>query len=653
MNNLLKKPLALVSCAALLVAGSVGATVLALNNTDSKTEEDSSASKVSLLAPDSTADLSKDETVYVLAGADGSVKKIIVSDWIQNKANAASFTDKSEMKDVENVKGNESYTMNGDHMRVWDAQGNDIYCQGTIDKELPVSLAVSYTLDGKTVSAEELAGKSGKVVIRYDYRNNQYKMVTVDGKEEKMYVPFGMLTGMLLDNDVFRNVTVTNGKVINDGNRTAVIGLAFPGLQENLNLSKDKLEIPAYVEITADVENFEMTNTVTVATNEIFNKLNTDNLNSVDELTASLNTLNDAMRQLMGGSSQLYGGLTTLLEKSGTLVQGIDALAAGAAQLKTGAGSLDEGTGKLLAGLTELSDHNDALNAGAKTVFGTLLSSVQKQFADAGLTVDDLTIENYKTVLGGLLTAPNDTQKAQLAKLAQPVLDAQLAANHVPEAYYPAVKVLLAQQLNAGKTTDEAMTYIGTLLAGAQQGNPASLQALQQAGQIASTPVGQATIQALYVGLAQQTLAPQVKQAIAGLDSYNEFYTGLQDYTAGVADAKEGAAQLKDGSAQLAAGAAQLYDGVLQLKDGAPALVSGVTQLKDGAMRLSDGLKAFNEQGVKKLTDAVNGDLGGLVTRLKATADVSKAYQSYTGLGDDMDGQVKFIYRTDAVKVQK
>ena len=155
------------------------------------------------------------------------------------------------------------------------------------------------------------------------------------------------------------------------------------------------------------------------------------------------------------------------------------------------------------------------------------------------------------------------------------------------------------------------------------------------------------------MGLAQQTLAPQVKQAIAGLDSYNEFYTGLQDYTAGVADAKEGAAQLKDGSAQLAAGAAQLYDGVLQLKDGAPALVSGVTQLKDGAMRLSDGLKAFNEQGVKKLTDAVNGDLGGLVTRLKATADVSKAYQSYTGLGDDMDGQVKFIYRTDAVKVQK
>lgn len=653
MNNLLKKPLALVSCAALLVAGSVGATVLALNNTDSKTEESSSASKVSLLAPDSTADLSKDETVYVLAGADGSVKKIIVSDWIQNKAGAASFTDKSEMKDVENVKGSESYTMNGDNMRVWDAQGNDIYCQGTIDKELPVSLSVSYTLDGKTVSAEELAGKSGKVVIRYDYRNNQYKMVTVDGKEEKIYVPFGMLTGMLLDNDVFQNVTVTNGKVINDGNRTAVIGLAFPGLQENLNLSKDKLEIPAYVEITADVENFEMTNTVTVATNEIFNKLNTDNLNSVDELTASLNTLTDAMQQLMDGSSQLYDGLTTLLEKSGTLVKGIDTLAAGAAQLKDGAGTLDEGTGKLLAGLTELTDHNDTLNAGAKSVFQTLLSSVQKQFADAGLTVDELTIENYKTVLVGLLTAPNDTQKAQLARLAQPVLDAQLAAKHIPEAQYPAVKVLLAQQLNAGKTTDEAMTYIGTLLYKAQQNDPASLQALQQAGQLAATPVGQATIQALYVGLAQQTLKPQVEQAIAGLDSYNEFYTGLRDYTAGVADAKDGAGQLKDGTAQLVAGTAQLYDGVLQLKDGAPALVSGVTQLKDGAMRLSDGLKAFDEQGVKKLTDAVNGDLAGLVTRLKATADVSKAYQSYTGLGVDMDGQVKFIYRTDAVKVQK
>ena len=653
MNKLLKKPLALVSCAALLVAGSVGATVLALNNDASNAEETSSASKVSLLAPESDTALTKDETVYVLAGADGSVKKIIVSDWIQNKANAASFTDKSEMTEVENVKGNESYTMNGDNMRVWDAQGNDIYCQGTIDKELPVGLSVSYTLDGKTISAEELAGKSGKLTIRYDYQNNQYKMVTVDGKEEKMYVPFGMLTGMLLDNDVFKNVTVTNGKIINDGNRTAVIGLAFPGLQENLNLSKDTLEIPAYVEITADVENFEMTNTVTVATNEIFNKLNTDSLNSVDELTASLDKLNDAMQQLMDGSSQLYGGLTTLLEKSGTLVQGIDALAAGAAQLKTGSGTLDAGTGELLAGLTELTDHNDTLNAGAETVFGTLLSSVQKQFTDAGLTIDTLTIENYKTVLGGLLTAPTDTQKAELTTLAQPVLDAKLKANNVPEAYYPAVKVLLAQQLKDGKTTDEAMTYIGTLLYKAQQGDAASAAAIGQAGQLAGTAAGQATIQALYIALAQQTLKPQVEQAIAGLDSYNEFYTGLQDYTDGVATAKDGAAQLKDGTAQLAAGAAQLYDGVLQLKDGAPALVSGVTQLKDGAMQLSDGLKAFNEQGVKKLTDAVNGDLGGLVTRLKATADVSKAYQSYTGLGDGMDGQVKFIYRTDAVKIQK
>ena len=96
----------------------------------------------------------------------------------------------------------------------------------------------------------------------------------------------------------------------------------------------------------------------------------------------------------------------------------------------------------------------------------------------------------------------------------------------------------------------------------------------------------------------------------------------------------------------------ELYDGVITLKNGAPALVDGITALRDGAMKLSDGLKEFNDQGVQKLVDAVDGDLGGLFTRVKATADVSKDYKSFSGLSDDMDGQVKFIYRTDSVKVK-
>ena len=237
MKKKFLKPLALVLCAA-VCAGSIGATVYA-RGTMQKQAEPEREPAVTLTANEESAAPEKDETVYVLAGADGSVQKIIVSDWIKNTLASATLTDSSELTDVENVKGDETYTMDASNARVWDAAGNDIYYQGNIEKELPVTLKVSYTLDGKSVTPEDLAGKSGHVVIRYDYENKQYETVTIDGKQEKIYVPFAMVTGMLLDTDTFRNVEVSNGKLLNDGSRYVVAGIALPGMQESLGLDAE------------------------------------------------------------------------------------------------------------------------------------------------------------------------------------------------------------------------------------------------------------------------------------------------------------------------------------------------------------------------------------------------------------------------------
>lgn len=556
--------------------------------------------------------LNKKETVYVFAGADGSAEKMIVSDWIENAGGCASISDQSELTDVETVKGDATYVMDGDTIRVWDAQGKDIYYQGTIQKALPVDLSVSYTLDGERISPEELAGKSGKVTIRFDYTNNESKTVELDGRQETLFVPFAMLTGVVLDAERFTNVTVSNGKLINDGSRIAVIGMAFPGLQSNLNIDAEQLEIPDYVEITADVTDFALTNTVTVATNEIFSRLPTEKLNSADELSASLGELTDAMGQLIDGDSQLYDGLCTLLEKSEELVSGVNQLADGAMQLKNGsaalndggaelsggaealangAASLAEGTAQLedgartlAEGLDTLAANNDTLGSGAKQIFASLLKMADSQLAAAGLTVPELTEDNYAQVLGGVIV-----------------------------------------------------------------------------GLEAVSPSGAASIRAL-------------KEQ---LDSYNQFYMGLNQYTAGVASAREGANQLYAGACQINEGAAQLHSGSSQLRDGADALkagaaeldagmgglyegictlenggsalVEGVTQLREGSKELSDGLKEFNENGVQKLVAAVDGDISGLITRVKATVDVSKAYPSFSGISEGMGGQVAFLYRTEAI----
>ena len=761
MSKTTKKILAICLCAALCLGGAG----MAFAQASSKKADDQPVSAAQQAA-ELQQKISKDETVYVLTGADGSVKKIIVSDWLKNELGSASVADKSNLSDIENVKGDESYTINGDNMTVWDAQGNDIYYQGNIQKELPVGLSVRYYLDGKSVSPEELKGKSGKVTIHFDYENRQYETVQINGVNQRIYVPFAMLTGMILDNDTFQNVQITNGKLVNDGDRTVVVGLAFPGLQENLNLSRDDLSIPDSVEITADVTNFSLGMTVTLACNDLFSQLGDVDLTSLDS-TSALDQLTGAMDQLLSGSSALYEGLSTLLDKSGELVSGVEELAQGAAAIKSGADSVDDGAAQLKAGLADLSSglntlsaNSAALNSGAEQVFNSLLETAATQIRAKGLNVPDLTIENYAGELNTLIKSLDETTvyetalkqvtdavEAQRPVITQKVTEAvrqqveakvtAVARQQVEEKVTAAVQQQVtatvtdtvqqqvAEQViqaaaNMSKADYDAAVAAGIIPQQTQDAVNAAIQAqmgseavqskiaknvsAQMASeavqskitenidtQISSEAVQatiaentdaqmqteaiQATIQqqtelqvqkAISENMASDAVQSQLKKASEGaqtlialkasLDDYNTFYLGLLTYTGGVDDAAAGANalyagadQLKDGTAQLRAGAAQLYNGVLQLQDGTPALVSGVTQLKDGAMQLSEGLQQFNRDGIQKLVNLLQNDVGDLSARVQATIDVSKDYRSFAGISDDAEGQVKFFYRTDEI----
>ena len=667
MKNRATKFISLALCAVVLFAA-VGTSVFALTGEGKESEDENQETTINASAE---AETSKDETVYVLAGADGTVQKIIVSDWIKNAMAADSLEDKTELSDIENIKGDESFTLGGDNSCVWDAQGNDIYYQGNIEKELPVQMSVCYTLDGQAIAPEALAGQSGHVTIRFDYQNMQYEEVLLDGKTEKIYVPFTMLTGMLLDTEVFRNVTISNGKLINDGDRIAVVGIAFPGLQEDLAISKEKLDIPDYVEISADVENFEMGMTMTLATTELFGAIDSDKLD-LHELSDAMAELTDAMDQLMDGSSQLYDGLCTLLEKSGDLVSGINKLAEGAAQLKAGAESLDSGAAQLQAsaaqlssGLNTLNANSSSLNGGARQVFSSLLSMANTQLSEAGLSVPALTIDNYASVLDGVIASLDDTAVYQVA-LEQ--VTATVNANRgmieerVTEAVQSQVEAAMQSEIEARMQSEAIQAQINAVT---QQTVGEQMQSDEIQALIASNTelqVRQAISKAMSSDAVQAQLsaaAEGAKSVIAlksSLDSYNAFYLGLITYTSGVSSAaaganelKTGADALKAGTSELSAGAAELLQGIQTMKDSAPALVDGITQLRDGSMELSDGLKQFNEEGIQKLIEAVDGDLDGLSDRIRVTADVAKHYASFSGICEEMDGDVKFIYKTDSI----
>ena len=668
MNKKVTKIIAICLCAALCLGGAG----VAFAQTGSKQE--SAQPTAAQKAADLQQKISKDETVYVLAGADGSVQKIIVSDWLKNELGSASLTDKSGLSNIENVKGDESYSINGDNMTVWDAQGNDIYYQGNIQKELPVGLSVRYYLDGKSVSPEELKGKSGKVTIRFDYENRQYETVQINGQNQRIYVPFAMLTGMILDNDTFRNVTVSNGKLVNDGDRTVVVGLAFPGLQENLNLSRDQLSIPSSVEITADVTDFSLGMTVTLACNDLFSQLGDVDLGSLDA-AGSLNKLTDAMDQLLNGSSALYDGLTTLLDKSGELAAGVEELAQGAAAIKAGADSLDEGAAELKAGLADLSEglnklsaNSAALNGGAEQVFNSLLETATAQIRAKGLTVPDLTIENYAEELNKLIKSldettvyenaltqvtaavekqrPLITQKvtaavrqeveakvtaavkteattAAQAQVAENVIrtatrmtkkdyDAAVAAGQIPQATQDAVNAAIQAQLSDPdvqkqiNATVEAQMASETVKNTIKAQTDAQMQTEKMQAAI-SQNVELQVKKAIAENMASDEVQKQLQAASEGSKTLIALKASLDDYNAfylGLLDYTAGVDEAAEGSNELYAGAGDLKDGTAELRAGAAKLYAGVLQLKDGTPALVSGVTQLKD-GAMQLSEGL------------------------------------------------
>lgn len=742
--------------------------------TENKNISDTSSTVKSVLE-DNTKKLSKNETVYVIANADGSAKKIIVSDWIKNTAKSKSFEDISNLDNIENVKGDETYTVNENNMYEWNADGNDIYYQGTGKSELPVGLSVSYTLDGKRISADKLAGQSGKVKIRFDYTNRESEKIKIDGKEEEIYVPFVMLTGMMFDNDVFRNVEVSNGKVINDGNHTYVAGFALPKMQSNLNIDSKDFEIPDYVEITADVKKFELATTLTLAANDMFSNIDFSKVDDkLDSLSDSLDELTDAANQLIDGSSQLYDGLKTLLDKSGELIEGVEQLYDGAEKISSGAGELDNGAGALASGakdldngmgtlkdgansldsgvsslndgavsldsgvsqlqgyvatlssgLNTISGNSNSLNAGAKQIFDTLLATADAQIAAAGLQADKLTISNYAQVLDKLVgslsednvktvayntaletvTTTVNSQKDVIREAVESAVRKQVTESVLASAGYSMTAEQYDSAVASGQIPDEVQVQINTAVS--TQMSSSSIQATIDSNT-------QSQIQSLIdtnmqSNEVQSQISIAVEKASAGkqplsalkeqLDSYNKFYQGVLTYTDGVDKANAGAQQilggtyaLKDGSGALKNGAGQLKngsgtlkdgtktlkdgssslksgaqslkngtnelnsgakalaEGVASLKKGSSALVSGVKQLKDGSMSLNDGLKKFKKDGIDVLVEAADGDVKGLVNRLKAVSKVSSHYKTYSGISDNMNGKVDFIYKTDSIE---
>ena len=553
---------------------------------------------VQTTAPKTTpGGVDKSETVYAKANADGTVTETTVEAVLKAR-DGDTIPDVAALRDIINKEGDEEYTTGADNALTWQNSGNAITYEGKSDAALPVTTRVTYYLNGVETAPDDLAGKSGRVRIRFDYTNHTSETVTVDGQEYTVCVPFTAITAVILDGDKFSNIEADNGKVMELDGTTAVLGTAMPGLADSLRLTEfeplEDTEIPAYFEVSADVTDFSLDFTATILTPSALDDLDTGDLSDLDDLSDTLDDLTDAADELVDGTGALADGVQALYD-------GFHQYADGVQGLNEGAEALADGLTQLYTSGTALVDGANALRDGLSTVSSAVGSMTS---GDAGSSEETMaamesqlepTIETYGTTLVTDVVYDEDFLAA---------LDTLQLSKEQKEAVQGLVGATMGKALQ--KDT-------GALVQGV-------------AGTVSSTIMGQ-----LGSGIGQ-------------------LQTGLDQLASGSAELARGADTYVKAVGQVSQGADALADGSAQLDDASDAMYEGFAELHDGAQELHDGVQEFSDKSSDDLSDDLGTGLRNVVRRLKAVQQAGKAYQTFTGLPAGSTGNVKFIVETAEIK---
>lgn len=303
-----------------------------------------------ILMPISTLALTKEETVYAKLNGDGSVKTILVNEHLLNKDHLDTIEDISELENIFNINSNHTFKRN-ENLLTWESKGNDIFYQGTIKKETPVTAQITYQLDGEEIKLEDLIGKSGKVTIKIEYQNKDSYSINVSGVTRKLYTPFVVMTTTIIPSLNNRDMEVTNGKVVDNGNGYMVVGLSTPGLYESLNIKE--LEALDTITISYQTEKFELSSIYSVVTPKVIDSTDLDIFDKLDSMYGSISELQGSMNQLEEGSKNILTGLSTISDGSNKIATNLNTVLEKLGEIKNGAIQIEEGLSQILEQLVQ------------------------------------------------------------------------------------------------------------------------------------------------------------------------------------------------------------------------------------------------------------------------------------------------------------
>lgn len=353
-----------------------------------------------ILIPNKTYALTKDETIYTNLNKDGSLFKTTVVNHLYN-SNEDNIEDITELKEILNLNGKEKFTISGSNIN-WNNKGHEIFYQGTTTKELPITTSIEYYLDGQKIESKDLTGKKGSVKIVIKLTNTDQHEVIVNGNKETLYTPFVVTSGTIISNKNNSNISVSNGKVVNNGSKSVLVSLASPGLYENIK--NEEFKEMDTITISFDTTKYKDMPIYLVATPKlidnadlkVFNKL--DSLyNNVDKLQTNMNTIEKGANSLEEGANKLASGSKEISDNLLNLVNYMK-------QLENGSKDLDEGINTLLIkleyakNLIETPDTTelDTLSAGNNQAINELTTTnqmIKNMFVQYNIDIDNTLVE--------------------------------------------------------------------------------------------------------------------------------------------------------------------------------------------------------------------------------------------------------------------
>ena len=566
-----------------------------------------------------TAATTGTDTAYVTEMAAGSTEATITQAItnelaVSNKSTLATNTRQETVYVFNDASGNKNHiTVNE---KITDANGNETLNKTESSENAPVTMKVTYKLDGKEIKPEDLAGKSGKVTIRFDYTNNQKKTVTINGKKQTVAVPFTMITGMMLPTDVFSNVEVTNGKLTKVGDNIVAVGMTMPGLKDTMNLKfNDKsldLDIPEYFELTADVKDFSLDMTMSVATSNLLSDMNADDI-TLDDLKKTVASLDDAATQLADGTVTLQDGTQQLSDAIPALTDGVDQLNTGASSLKDGIYAYADGAASAYEGSVSLNDNMKAYADGIGTLYNTLkdnnldssVASAAKGASDlaAGAATLDEGIDSALSGAGALVSGA-DALTSGLSAFGEGLSSVTGLKSSIEKAL-PTAKAGYEEAYNSFYSIAGGVTQLKLAEATTEEQKNAIRQEYKALSKDANvTDASQYLVAVKYINTNKENVAKviltsnpkadaqeTIKELITGLTTYNSltvtsatleslgYFDGLDKIDAAFGQVNKGASDLKDGINQLSAGAGKLSTGSKTLKAGLDTLSTGLNTL--------------------------------------------------------------------------